>query len=277
LSDDVPAAVERQYERALALRTVAFDDTAMFEFQEAYRLTKAPQLLVDAALAAQGARHYLTGAALVRQLVPDLESRPFDAVPAAIWRIVYPFPYASMIRSSAARYGEDPMLLASLVRQESGFEPRIVSSAGAVGLAQLEPYTALKWSRKLRLWYSRRRLDDPSYNLRVGSAYFHALVGQFGNVEAALAAYNAGEVKVAAWLQDDRGDDGPAKFVESIPFSQTRHYVQVVLDGAVIYRRLYGASLASRAASRAVARGVAPARAAPVRGMRQKAKQTHSR
>ena len=272
IESGVPASVERQYERGVALRSVAFDDTAMLEFQAAYRQTKAPRLLVDAALAAQGARHYLTGAALVRQLVPDLESRPFDAVPAAIWRIVYPFPYASLIRAYAARYGEDPMLIASLVRQESGFEPRIVSSAGAIGLAQLEPYTALKWSRKLRLWYSRRRLDDPSYNLRVGGAYFRALVGQFGNVEAALAAYNAGEVKVAAWLQDDRGDDGPAKFVESIPFSQTRHYVQVVLDGAVIYQRLYGDSAASRAASSAVART-----AAPGRGVRQKARQRRAR
>ncbi len=272
IESGVPASVERQYERGVALRTVAFDDTAMLEFQAAYRRTKAPRLLVDAALAAQAAHHYLTGAALVRQLVPDLESRPFDAVPAAIWRIVYPFPYASLIRFYASRYGEDPMLLASLVRQESGFEPSIVSSAGAIGLAQLEPYTALKWSRKLRLWYSRRRLDDPSYNLRVGGAYFHALVGEFGNVEAALAAYNAGEVKVSEWLQDDRGDDGPAKFVESIPFSQTRHYVQVVLDGAVIYQRLYGASLASRAASPAVAR-----RSAPERGFRQKSRQTPGR
>ena len=81
---------------------------------------------------------------------------------------------------------------------------------------------------------------DPRYNLRVGGAYFQALIQQFGSAEAALAAYNAGEDRVSAWLAD-RHYDEPAEFVESIPFSQTRHYVQVVLNGSVIYRRLYEA------------------------------------
>jgi soluble lytic murein transglycosylase len=240
LADDVPASVRPRYERAMALRSIAFDDSALLELRAAYAESKAPGLLIDAARAAQDAEHYLTGAALVRLLVPDLESRPIDSVPASIWRIVYPLPYAQMIRSYGRHYDIDPMLLASLIRQESGFRPDAVSSAGAVGLAQLEPYTARKWSRKIHYWYSRRRLLDPSYNLRVGGAYFQALIGEFGSPEAALAAYNAGEDRVSAWLADRHYDD-PAEFAESIPFSQTRHYVQVVLNGAVIYRRLYEA------------------------------------
>lgn len=239
-ADDVPAAVRPQYERGLALRSIAFDETAQLEFRAAYDASKAPALLVDAARAAQAARHYLTGAALIRQLVPDIEGRPMDAVPDDLWRIVYPLPYASLIRSYALRDDVDPMLLASLVRQESGFQPDAVSSAGAIGMTQLMPFTARTWSRKLRLWYSRRRLVEPEYNLRVGGAYLRALIQQFGNVEAAVAAYNAGEVRVSAWLAERQYSD-PAEFVESIPFSQTRHYVEVVLNGAVIYRRLYGA------------------------------------
>jgi soluble lytic murein transglycosylase len=240
LVDEVPASVRPQYERALALHSIAFDDSALLEFRAAYQESKAPQLLIEAARAAQDAKHYLTGAALVRLLVPDLESRPIETVPGFIWRIVYPLPYAPMIRFYAGHYHIDPMLLASLIRQESGFQPDAVSSAGAIGLAQVEPYTARKWSRKIHYWYSPRRLLDPSYNLRVGSAYFQALIRQFGSPEAALAAYNAGEVRVSAWLADRHYDD-PAEFVESIPFSQTRHYVQVVLNGSVIYRRLYEA------------------------------------
>ncbi len=239
LADAVPPVVRGRYRRAQALRSIAFDQSAMLELRAAYRIAPAPQLLIDAARAAQGADNYLTGAALARLLVPDLESRPIDAVPVSIWRIVYPLPFSRLIRRDASRYGIDPMLLASLIRQESGFQPAVVSGAGAVGLAQLMPFTARKWSRKLRIWYSRSRLTDPNYNLRVGGAYLQALIHEFGSVEAALAAYNAGEVRVSQWLADHHYD-GPAEFVESIPFSQTRHYVQVVLNGSVIYTRLYG-------------------------------------
>ncbi|HEV2387126.1 MAG TPA: transglycosylase SLT domain-containing protein [Candidatus Acidoferrales bacterium] len=238
LADDVPAGARPAFERAEALSSIAFDESALEELRAAYRSFGAPELLIAAARAAQAAEHYLTGAALVRQLVPDLESRPMASVPEAIWRIVYPLPFAPLIRESARRNEIDPMLLASLVRQESGFQADAVSSAGAVGLSQLEPRTARKWSRILRLRYSRKRLDDSGYNLRVGAAYFQNLIESFGSPEAALAAYNAGEDRVAVWRADAHGDD-PAEFVESIPFSETRHYVEVVMDGAAIYRRLY--------------------------------------
>jgi soluble lytic murein transglycosylase len=238
LSYGIPAAARRQYNRALALRSIAFDNSAMLELRDAYRRTKAPGILLGAARAAQAAEHYLTGAALVRQLIPDLEARPMHSVPKNLWRIVYPLPHEALIRSNARRYRIDPMLLASLIRQESGFQPDIVSHAGAIGLAQLMPRTARKWSRKLRLRYYRRRLTNPSYNLRVGGAYFQWLTATFGSPEAALAAYNAGEDRVSSWEADRRYEE-PAEFVESIPFSQTRHYVQVVMNGAVIYRRLY--------------------------------------
>lgn len=238
LVNDIPAAERPAFERAQALSSIAFDESAMEELRAAYHASNAPELLIAAARAAQAAQHYLTGAALARELVPDLESRPPDTVPESIWRIVYPLPFAPLVRQNARRYDIDPMLLASLIRQESGFQADAVSSAGAVGLSQLEPRTALKWSHILRLRYYRKRLDDSSYNLRVGGAYFQNLIESFGSPEAALAAYNAGEDRVAAWRADVAAND-PAKFVESIPFSETRHYVLVVMDGAAIYRRLY--------------------------------------
>lgn len=238
LNDAVPADVHTRYERAVALQSIAFDNSAMLEYRVAYAVSKAPQMLIDAARAAQSAKLYLTGAALMRELVPDLESRPMNSVPLWVWRIVYPLPMKPLIEHYADHYDFDPMLYASLIRQESGFEPAVVSSAGAVGLAQLEPYTALKWSRILHIWYSYRRLSDPRYNLTVSSAYFHALMGMFGKVALAVAAYNAGEDRVAAWQEAHHFDSVP-EFVESIPFSQTRHYVEVVLSGAAIYRHIY--------------------------------------
>jgi soluble lytic murein transglycosylase len=79
---------------------------------------------------------------------------------------------------------------------------------------------------------------DPDYNLRVGSGYFAGLLAQFGSPEAAVAAYNAGENRVAAWIAD-RPESDAAEFAESIPFSQTHDYVQIVLRNAAIYRKLY--------------------------------------
>jgi soluble lytic murein transglycosylase len=238
LDDEIPSSVREQYDRATALDSIGFDDSAMLEFRQAYLASQAPELLVAAARAAQAAKHYLTGAALVRELVPDLESRPMDSVPESIWRIVYPLPIASLVDFYAVHEHFDPMLFAALIRQESGFQADALSSAGAVGLAQLEPYTARKWSRVLHLRYSYKRLTDPRYNLRVSAAYFHSLIVMFGSVELAVAAYNAGEDRVASWESQHHYDD-PAEFVESIPFSQTRHYAEVVLSGAAIYRRLY--------------------------------------
>jgi soluble lytic murein transglycosylase len=237
---DVPPAALDAYNRAEALLGIAFDDSAFEEFRAGYHATGAAELLVDAARAAQAGNHYLTGAALVRQVVPNLEERPMDEVPAGVWRVVYPFPLEPLIRTGAARYQLDPMLFAALIRQESGFQPNAVSVAGAVGLAQLEPRTARKWCRKLRLRYSLRRLTDPSYNLRLGGAYLQELLQDFASPEAALAAYNAGEDRVAEWRANTHFEDTP-EFVESIPFTQTHHYVEVILAGAAIYRRLYQA------------------------------------
>jgi soluble lytic murein transglycosylase len=172
-------------------------------------------------------------------LFPQLESRRYQDVPEDVWHTAYPLPYAAEIRRAALRQGLDPMLVAGLVRQESAFQRDAASRAGAYGLMQLLPTTARKLSGKLRLGYSQARLFDPEYNLRLGSAYFAGLQSSYGSEEAALAAYNAGEDRVALW-QAGRSFDEPADFVESIPFTETREYVEIVIRNAAIYRKLYG-------------------------------------
>ncbi len=91
--------------------------------------------------------------------------------------------------------------------------------------------------------YARARLTDPGYNLQLGSRYLANLLQSFGTPEAALAAYNAGEDRVAQWTTGQNYLE-TAEFVESIPFTETREYVQIVIRNSDVYRAVYGLSRA---------------------------------
>jgi soluble lytic murein transglycosylase len=136
----------------------------------------------------------------------------------------------------------DPLILHAVVRQESAFDTEAVSHAGARGLMQLMPQTALRVARRLNISYSQNRLThDPTYNLRLGQAYLADMLYDYdGSLILALAAYNAGPVRVERWLQR-YGDPGPSIYdaidwTESIPFAETRNYVQRVLENLTVYR-----------------------------------------
>ena len=111
------------------------------------------------------------------------------------------------------------------------------------------PKTARRMARALRVRYALFRLVQPDYNVELGTYYLKGLIDLTGNVESALAAYNAGEDRIAAW-QGERAYDEIPELVESIPFSQTHDYVQIVLRNAAIYRMIYGSG-ATAAAVRA--------------------------
>lgn len=238
LDEAIPPAANERWARAQALRTIAFDASAELELRAAYATTGSARLLLEAAQFAIQAGHYASGIATVRQLYPQLEARKLEEVPLPVWRAVYPLPYESSLRRAATRQRVAPMLVAGLIRQESTFQPDAVSRAGAVGLMQVLPKTGRKLAPRLKLRYARTRLFDPEYNLRLGTLYLADLVKAFGSLEAALAAYNAGEDRVTSWEAERRFEE-PAEFAESIPFTETREYVQIVLRNAEIYRRLY--------------------------------------
>lgn len=243
LDSPVPPQADDHVARARALESIALDTFALQEFRQAWTETGAPRLLLEAARAADLAEHYGAAIITIRQLYPEIEDRRFDDVPREVWLAGYPLPYLPEINQAGTEMGIDPMLTAGLIRQESAFDASAHSGAGAIGLMQLEPKTARILCRKLRMTYSKARLTDPEYNLRLGSAYFAQLLSALGSREAALAAYNAGEDRVYAWRASVSSDD-PAEFVESIPFSETRDYVQIVIRNAAIYRRLYASSQA---------------------------------
>jgi len=129
--------------------------------------------------------------------------------------------------------------VASLIRQESEFNPGAVSRANAVGLMQLLPKVAAGSPSSKTSGILRRHSYSHQVNLRLGTRYFREMVDKFGSFEYALAAYNAGSNRVDDWLGQGKYRD-PQEFVESIPFTETREYVQAILRNANVYRQLYG-------------------------------------
>ncbi|NDQ58803.1 MAG: lytic transglycosylase domain-containing protein, partial [Acidipila sp.] len=224
-------------ERERALRAIAFDASADQELRLGFANTGAARLLLEAAQAAVNAGRYSAAIVLTRQAVPQLEARRWEDVPVDVWRTAFPLPYAAAIRSSAARQAIDPMLVAGLIRQESAFDAHAVSRANALGLMQIVPGTAKRLARSLKMRFSRAKLFQPEYNLELGTKYLADLLRLFGNVESVLAAYDAGEDRIPGW-QSERNYEETAEFVDSIPFTETREYVQIVKRNAEIYRRL---------------------------------------
>ena len=225
--------------RAFALESIAFDDDAVLELRAGYSATHAPALLLAIARASINAEKYSGAISAIRSIYPELESRPIGGDMKEAWHLAYALPYAADIRSSSRRARVDPMVVAGLIRQESAFDKKALSVKNAFGLMQVLPKTGRLIAHELHIRYSDDRLYDPAFNIRVGTVYFDGLIKQFHSVEAALAAYNAGEDRVTAWQDGQHYAEVP-EFVESIPFTETREYVQIVLRNAAIYRALYG-------------------------------------
>lgn len=144
----------------------------------------------------------------------------------------------------------EPALVHAIIRQESGFDFDAVSRAGARGLMQLMPATAKETARVVGVSYDLGSLiADPSYNVVLGRAYLRAMIERFGgHYVLAIAAYNAGPHRVNQWIQRYGHPASPdvdvIDWIEKIPFSETRNYVQRVLEGLHVYRgRLPQASL----------------------------------
>ncbi|HUL32764.1 MAG TPA: transglycosylase SLT domain-containing protein [Candidatus Eisenbacteria bacterium] len=237
--EPIPATVAERWNRAQALRTIAFDSSAELELKAAYAATASPRFLIEAAQAAFDQGHFASGMNYGRLAVPSFDSRKFSAVPVSVWKVLFPFPYESIIRREAARNDFDPMFAAGLIRQESTFQADAVSHANAIGLMQLLPKTARKLAREHKMRYSRAALFDPEVNIKFGMLYIADLTRDTGSPEYAAAAYNAGEDRIALWKSERDYEEVP-ELVESIPFTETREYVQIVLRNAEMYRTLYG-------------------------------------
>jgi soluble lytic murein transglycosylase len=178
----------------------------------------------------------------IKRYVATYNYMPVESAPLDFWRLAFPLPYRSEMDRYARQYDIDFFLMAALIRQESEFDARAVSRAGARGLTQIKPSTGRELSARLRVpGYTTAALFQPALNVRLGAYYFRTVSDQLGGrLEPTLAAYNAGLSRARVWLSwaDYRE---PAEFIETIPLTETRGYIQAVLRNADMYRRVYGA------------------------------------
>jgi soluble lytic murein transglycosylase len=143
------------------------------------------------------------------------------------------------VEAGARRNGLDPSFVAAVIREESSYDPKIISSAGARGLMQLMPDTARAVARESGEAYNHdpAALHEVRLNIRLGTRYLATLMQQFGEPALAVAGYNAGPHRVVRWWGGRRGDD-LEEWIEAIPFDETRAFVKRVLTSWEEYRRL---------------------------------------
>lgn len=165
---------------------------------------------------------------------------PMQEVPEVYWHLLFPKPYWNDLVANAQRNNLDPYLVASLIRQESEFNAGAVSRANAYGLMQLLPSVGKSIAKKSGIKrFNTNDLLNPSTNLQLGTINLKQVLDRFGNqAEYALAAYNAGDTPVRLWMSSNDYKDVP-EFVESIPYTETREYVQAILRNREMYRALY--------------------------------------
>ncbi len=237
-----PPADDLHFQKAQLLGNGGLIDFAVRELQAAasdeggnWDLAETAQLYTDTG-------HYDRAIEVMKHSVPSYFAVDIPDLPRAYWEALFPRPYWTDLKRFSVANGLDPYLVASLVRQESEFNPEAVSRANAVGLMQLLPKTGKVVARQVELHrYNPSELYTPTVNLELGTRYFRGMVDHFGgSFEYALAAYNAGSDRVEEWLGQGKYRDAQ-EFVESIPFTETREYVQAILRNASVYRQLYGA------------------------------------
>lgn len=160
---------------------------------------------------------------------------------ARLLRIINPFPYRELIEREARRNDLDPYFVVALMRQESLFNPKAKSGAGAIGLMQVMPATGKAVAHRLGIaGFTPEKLTDPELNIRIGTVILAGHLRSYGGrVEDVLVAYNAGSGRLSRWRDFPERADRDL-FVERIPFQETRDYVRVVQSNAYVYRALYG-------------------------------------
>jgi soluble lytic murein transglycosylase len=236
-----PPTDNLRYQKAQVLENGGLLDFAVSELQAAATEDQGNWLAAETAKLYEDAGRYDGAIRVFKRAVPNYFAVDLPTLPRPYWEALFPKPYWPDLKKFSSQNALDPYLVASLIRQESEFNPSAVSRANALGLMQLLPKvgSAVAKQEKLR-HFSSDQLFTPEVNLQLGTRYFREMVDKFGAFEYALAAYNAGTNRVDDWLGQGKYRD-PQEFVESIPFTETREYVQAILRNANVYRQLYGA------------------------------------
>lgn len=231
-----------RFQKALLLSNCGMVDFGVKELQAAaasedganWTLAQIAQLYLDSGL-------YYRSLQSVKRALPGYYSFELADLPRKFWEDLFPRPYWSDVKRYSGENSVDPFLVASLIRQESEFNPNAISRAQAIGLMQLLPRVGKKLAKDVHIkHYDTSMLLNPETNVQLGTRYLHGLLTKYdGQVEYALAAYNAGSERVDDWRKGKFRD--VYEFVESIPFTETRGYVQAIVRNQELYQQLYGA------------------------------------
>jgi soluble lytic murein transglycosylase len=159
-----------------------------------------------------------------------------------ILRILFPFPYRTLITEETRDRGFDPILAAALIRQESMFEQRITSHVGARGLMQIMPATGRRLAEGAGMSeFEDEMLYHPEINVHLGTRYLAQHLSNYdGNLPSVFSAYNAGYHRVEWWQEWPEYGHDEELFTERIPFQETRDYVKILTRNMAVYRGLYG-------------------------------------
>ncbi len=239
LRQDVPPLAHRAHlERAGLLNQLGLRDWSTAEMEQAVRDYTGHKAALKAIRDYYEALGY-------RDQAMRLSMRLFDGQDPEELSRIYPTYYWEEIAAAAAEAQIDPYLVLSVIRQESTFNEKAVSRAGARGLMQIMPHTGLNLARRLEVKpFELHALFDPAVSIRFGSYFLGNQMRQFTTdagadlgFELGLAAYNAGPHNARRWLKTFPSED-PDAFVERIPFKETRLYVKLVLKNYAIYKAL---------------------------------------
>jgi soluble lytic murein transglycosylase len=241
-ADETAGAAEAaRLSRAEELSAVAWDEQAHAELDRALEAKpSSPALNLAKAKLYRARNDNVQAFNVLRRSFPDYSQMSVEELTRDEWDVFYPLAYWDAIRQEATARSLDPYTVAGLIRQESVFNPRAVSSANAYGLMQLLPGTAQLTAKRYGVDESvttETLLSNPRLNIRLGTSYLKDQLDKYGRIEYVAAAYNAGPGRVVQWraslpLQID-------EWAEAIPFRETRGYVQGVVRNSLQYRRLY--------------------------------------
>ncbi|MEK6678604.1 MAG: transglycosylase SLT domain-containing protein [Nitrospirota bacterium] len=213
----------------------------LYKLRERVSLNKEGLLLINKMLYEFGEYH-ISVKSIIQNFYDKIE-RGGNDLPEYFWGLAYPQGYWSVVTEYAARYGLDPYLVASIMREESWFNKQAVSRSGARGVMQLMPFTARWVSKQLKYEYNDdENLFDAEININFGAWYLSYLKKRFnGNTVLIIASYNAGPEAVTKWVNGNSNMETD-EFIEAIPYNETRAYAKRVLRSYAEYHRIYNNS-----------------------------------
>jgi soluble lytic murein transglycosylase-like protein len=229
-----PVLVRARLLTDMGLDDLALEEMALVKERAQVRAASALEALV---LERKGDRR--KSVLVIKDAFPGLGG-PFQAsLPEEALRLYYPLDFQEPIRTWAAANREPAHLVFGIIRQESAFDAKAQSRAGACGLMQLMPGTARELARGMGLAFSRDRMTEPAFNVQIGTHYLRQVLSMFDdNLELALAGYNGGPYRIKRLWHESGGHDLD-RFLEGLSIEESKVYVKRILVLSDSYRQLY--------------------------------------